>query len=27
VFEGGDIGLKYIDEEGAGILIVPSGLG
>ena len=27
VIEGWDIGLKYIDEEGTGILIVPSGLG
>ena len=27
VIEGWDIGFKYIDEEGAGILIIPSGLG
>ena len=27
VIEGWDIGFKYIDEEGIGILIIPSGLG
>ena len=27
VIQGWDIGLKYIDEEGTGILIIPSGLG
>ena len=27
VIQGWNIGLKYIDEEGTGILIIPSGLG